>query len=103
MGTSPYTYLCCSQTLAGIVQEARKSLEGTLSQMDKGIGISFDNDFNFALSALLFKGWLSTLVAYFSAYILLLLPPSPRVLSPTLHCQNTDTGTVDNSDLHTQP
>ena len=45
-----------SQTLAGIVQGARTVLDETLSFMDKCVGISFENDFNFALAALLFKG-----------------------------------------------
>ena len=48
--------LLSPQTLVGIVHPTRESLLWPLNQLDREVGISFDSDFNFALSTLLFKG-----------------------------------------------
>ena len=45
-----------SQTLSSVMQSSREEMEWSLSQMDRGVGISFSSDFNFSLAALLYKG-----------------------------------------------
>ena len=45
------------QNLAAVMQPSRDTMEWPLSQMDREVGISFSNDFNFALAGLLYKGF----------------------------------------------
>lgn len=55
------------QMLVDVVHSTREALLWPLNQLDREVGISFDSDFNFALSALLFKGFshpLSTIRTY---------------------------------------
>ena len=53
--------------MVDVVHSTREALLWPLNQLDREVGISFDSDFNFALSALLFKGFshpLSTIRTY---------------------------------------
>jgi neurofibromin 1 len=45
------------ETLASVMQSSREEIEWPLSQMDRGVGITFSTDFNFSLAALLYKGF----------------------------------------------
>ena len=46
-----------TQNLAAVMQPSRDAMEWPLSQMDQEVEISFNNDFNFALAGLLYKGF----------------------------------------------
>ena len=59
-------------------------LDETLTFMDKGVGISFENDFNFALAALLFKGnWTTTYHAHTHPVFLFSFSQDFHILSQT--------------------
>ena len=45
------------QNLEDVMQPTRDVMEWPLSQMDREVGISFNSNFHFSLSALLFKGF----------------------------------------------
>ena len=87
--------------LVDVVHSTRELLLWPLNQLDRDIGISFDSDFNFALSALLFKGKNNSFI------VILTFPSLPfslsRFLPSSIHSAYQDTGAVDNTGLHTQP
>ena len=67
-----FSYLSISlqlQTLASVMQPSREELEWPLSQMDRGVGITFSTDFNFSLAALLYKGSQTYICTYVLEYI----------------------------------
>lgn len=45
------------RTLQEVMQPREEALEWALGQMDRGVGISFSSEFNFAVAALLYKGF----------------------------------------------